>query len=685
MSSYIKVFWVALAMLLTVGTVEAGTVTTDADAFVYLGGSGNYGEQNTIVLKRSSSGTTSTYNRSGWVHFDLAGQPSATEAVLTFTFHADSSIASSGTVAVWGIIDGQPGDELGTDWSETEITRDNALYNMDFAEGENLTQLGSFSWTSAPTDGDEFTVSTEALADFINADTNDEITILLSRNINDGNFSLRSRESGSPATLDIEYLPRAWQPNPVDKQDGVSVDSPLVLTWNTGLDPDDQLQIHPDITHHQLYITGAILDGSDPNFAAVSPIEIPVSGANSSHTINTLLRDATYGWRVDEKMADNSVVTGLVWTFDTALSVPTIEVDLVADTLVDAGTEVNLSIEALNPFTGDGSGITYMWYQNDELVQSSASDTFTIAAADIANEGKYSCTVKINSNGAMVNSADGWVNVKRVIQYHAFNADLTDGIGTNDGAAYEYVTYPTGDPNIFDATAAFGPGWDGSENSAIAMDGSYYVNIGSFGHPHSNVSLEHGSAACWIKTTATDVNIMGAYESQPQYYTTGFQFHIKGGALRGYLRDMDATSVERNTGIVNDDQWHYVVATWNGTPTGGDMALYVDGVSQGKTTVTGEFQPFGQWQLDMLIGASNGRGVPSGFFVGLMDELEVYNYSFNDEDVASLYFEYTGEKTCLFPPTMDRTGPLGTADCVVDLYDFASFAASWMESGLRPE
>ncbi len=685
MSNYVKVFLAFLMVQLLSCVVQAGVIVSDADTFVKVGDSSNHGAESSIVLKRSTTGATSSYNRDGWFHFDLTGQPPANEAVLSFAFCTGSNTAGSGTVTVWGVIDGQPGDLLGTDWTETEINAGNALYLPDFAEGENLTNLGSFSWSSAPADGDIFTVSTDSLVDFINADTNDEITILLSRNSNDQNFTLYSREASSGAPqLDIVFEPKAWQPLPVSGQEDVTVTEALTLTWNTGIDPDNISLPNSDITHHMVYVSTAALNGEDPNLADITAVEYAVDGSGSgSHVIpgGTLVRDAQYAWRVDEKLNDGSVVTGDVWNFYTLLSVPEVSVQPVTDLLVKPDTAIELEVEGFNPFTTSSAGLEYQWYKNGEALSGQTSAALSISSAQVSDEGIYYCQVKIASNGATVDSDSAAVSVERVVQYYAFDNDLQDGVGSNHGAAYQYV-----DPNIYTATDAYSEGWNGDSDGALSLDGSYYINIGTEAYPKNNSSLEHGTISCWLKTSAdTDSNILGIYNNQPQHYTTGFQCHIKDGKVRGYLRDIDQTSIERNIGTVNDDQWHFVVLTWEASAEGARMAIYVDGQNQGSATSNAAFQEFGEWNFDVLVGASNGRGVPSGFLNGSLDELKVYNYSFDDEGVAGLYFDYTGSKICLYPPVLDKTGPEGTPDCVVDLFDFSSFAAEWLEDGNRPE
>ncbi|WP_169853071.1 DUF7594 domain-containing protein [Anaerohalosphaera lusitana] len=180
------------------------SLATDADTYVEGTNSNNYGGSTAVVVKRSSAGAGSTYTRTGWIHFDLTGKELGARAKLTLT--VNSADVSSGTITVWGIIDGRPGDNLGTDWTESGITGANAPLSPDFAEDTDTTQVGTFSWSGgAPAAGTEFSIEGADLLNFLKADTNNEVTLLITRNINDGNMSFRSKEntSGGEATLSV--------------------------------------------------------------------------------------------------------------------------------------------------------------------------------------------------------------------------------------------------------------------------------------------------------------------------------------------------------------------------------------------------------------------------------------------------------------------------------------------------
>ncbi len=181
-------------------------VQTDADTYVNGTTRNNYGSSASIIIKRSSAGETSSYTRTAWMHFTLPDRAVTGSAQLEFTL--DSADVNSGTITVWGVNDGKKGDVLGVDWSESTITGYNAPYRPDFSEDENISLIGTFACSSTQ---DTFILSNAKLVSFLKQDSNGEVTFILTRNPNDGNFSIRSRENpaGGAAELSMMLVPSA--------------------------------------------------------------------------------------------------------------------------------------------------------------------------------------------------------------------------------------------------------------------------------------------------------------------------------------------------------------------------------------------------------------------------------------------------------------------------------------------
>jgi hypothetical protein len=92
----------------------------------------------------------------------------------------------------------------------------------------------------------------------------------------------------------------------------------VLVGWETAKDPANPTQPASDVTDHLLYLSPA----NDANLPGTPTATITATGATGTYS-PTLVGDATYTWRVDEKLSDLSIITGPVWTFSTVPSVPT--------------------------------------------------------------------------------------------------------------------------------------------------------------------------------------------------------------------------------------------------------------------------------------------------------------------------------------------------------------------------
>ena len=69
---------------------------------------------------------------------------------------------------------------------------------------------------------------------------------------------------------------------------------------------------------------------------------------------------------------------------------------------------------------------------------------------------------------------------------------------------------------------------------------------------------------------------------------------------------------------------------------------------------------------------------------GAVDEVEIWNYTMNPVEVATMYTDLIGGWICVTPAAFDTTGPDGMPDCKVDLYEMAQIAEVWLECGRIP-
>jgi hypothetical protein len=194
------------------GTARAAALTATADAFVQRGAatgasgdpsSTNFGTDTQINVKIATSATSAT-TRKGFVRFDLSPVSPATGASTDFTAAAlrlgvttfSGGTATSATFNVFGLNDGQASEAFTEGTGQTSVTGAtppnpivyaNAPGMDDSSDGVNNTlfanggaPLATFTVTTSDVGG-YVSVSSQALADFLNADTNNVATLVLTR------------------------------------------------------------------------------------------------------------------------------------------------------------------------------------------------------------------------------------------------------------------------------------------------------------------------------------------------------------------------------------------------------------------------------------------------------------------------------------------------------------------------
>ncbi|AQT68809.1 hypothetical protein STSP2_01985 [Anaerohalosphaera lusitana] len=349
------------------------------------------------------------------------------------------------------------------------------------------------------------------------------------------------------------------------------------------------------------------------------------------------------------------------------------------DQLPKAGTDAVFAVEAIDY---SGNGLAYQWYYNtanadpNEAVQLTEGTDFggvttselTVYDAQEEDEGVYFCKVSIIDRNFSYSEAAA-LGVKRMLA--KWTLDQADYV---DGQYLDTVSGYNADPN---GTPTFTEGWDGSATGAVTPNQGGWATASTW-----NPAADTGgyTAAAWVKWDGSALAEYGngiiAKGSGYGVDTTLFYLQLRPGSAEDlanvlfYESDTWVTAAD----AVTANEWTHIIAAFDGS----EFRLYVNGElakKNGGSIDNGLDEP-------IYIGTTNGQ---SNSFLGQIDEVAIYNYGLTDEDAAMLYYDYTGEASCLTQPELDLTGPDGEPDCVVDIHDFAEFAASWMECGLIPD
>jgi sialidase-1 len=180
------------------------------------------------------------------------------------------------------------------------------------------------------------------------------------------------------------------------------------------------------------------------------------------------------------------------------------------------------------------------------------------------------------------------------------------------------------------------PTWlvDAQRGTVLDFSGGDYVDLSE--HVAGFQGVEHGTIALWMKTTSTiNQAVMSASDSTDQSseirmmmedaFTMWFDFRDESSSPDGEDGHVESQA------IVNDGQWHFVVAT---VGRGNNARIYVDGQLQGAGT-----EPFFVVQSlnQMAIGRNVDLTGPQWQYDGLIDDLAIFDRPLSAAMVAAVY------------------------------------------------
>lgn len=231
------------------------------------------------------------------------------------------------------------------------------------------------------------------------------------------------------------------------------------------------------------------------------------------------------------------------------------------------------------------------------------------------------------------------------------------------------------DGNALDSSGAANHGTTNGGVSFVA--GKIGTNAASFDGTNGYISIPVSvrndfTIAFWAKTTATGgtanwFNGQGLVDGDTPGPNSDFGTALVGNKFGFGVGSPNTTLTATN--VINDGQWHYLVATRNGTS--GLMTVLVDGVAQGSLTgPTGTRTAPGFLRLG---GLQSG----AGFFAGSLDDVRLYDYVLSSNQIVALM-----NTAPVLPPISNRTILAGTTLLVTNSATDAEAPAQSLTYGL---
>jgi hypothetical protein len=301
--------------------------------------------------------------------------------------------------------------------------------------------------------------------------------------------------------------------------------------------------------------------------------------------------------------------------------------------------------------------LSYQWKLNGTTVITGAtSSSYTIANVQAVNAGNYSCTM-VNAYGSTNTTSVPLTVLSTPTSLYAQTILADNPVGywrlgeTNGTVAHDYLN---GLDGVFTNVALGQAGYSVIDPDKAVGFGpvinSYVSNIPvDFAPLGTNATF---SVEAWVK---------GAPQVNDSCIITkgtgagGEQFNLdagNGGKFRWFVRDAGSGNQAHlaNGSIAPDGNWHHLVGVCD--MVNGQVILYVDGVADANTTVSGGLMASTK---AMTIGSrQSGAATPFDLnWTGTIDEVAVYSNALSPSQVAAHFNARYGSST---PPAI-RTSP----------------------------
>ncbi len=168
-------------------------------------------------------------------------------------------------------------------------------------------------------------------------------------------------------------------------------------------------------------------------------------------------------------------------------------------------------------------------------------------------------------------------------------------------------------------------------NKCLQFDGSNdYASVADSG---SNDLLDatNLTVSVWIRANGTQssfANVIDKSHSTGTQTGWALEYATTGDYLYFWAGNGTTNATAQSTTALNDNKWHHIAATYNGT----SIYLYVDGRQEGTANISGSLGvnngslALGRWET-----------TPGRYFKGFIDEVKIYSYSRTASQIKADY------------------------------------------------
>ncbi|MGE4286906.1 MAG: LamG-like jellyroll fold domain-containing protein [Phycisphaerae bacterium] len=264
------------------------------------------------------------------------------------------------------------------------------------------------------------------------------------------------------------------------------------------------------------------------------------------------------------------------------------------------------------------------------------TSTLLLNATAVQDSGRYYCQVNNSFDIPALSSAAGLTVCGLIAHWTLDRADYTGS---------HYTDQVAGNDAIVESVPVFTTGADSSDGGAV------------------DITPDSGWAAVSSGNTL----------DLPDLFTISCWANRQGlnsGSTNLLVDSGNDNVIEIQDGL-QADLWQHICIVFDNAI----CKLYLDGIPVAESERS---LPQGiSAELNIGSGAAG-----SGAFNGCLDDIRIYNYSMNGNEVARLRFDFSQLRSCILPygSNVDWSGPQDVPDCRVDIYDLASFALAYLSA-----
>ncbi len=180
--------------------------------------------------------------------------------------------------------------------------------------------------------------------------------------------------------------------------------------------------------------------------------------------------------------------------------------------------------------------------------------------------------------------------------------------------------------------------------NALSMSANNHLTSTDADITGLGVNSNRATISVWIRPEAFPQILAYLFSTQTSSGGNGmiFDYYVTGTIMRWYITFHNGGIYEQTCVYTfTPGNWYYVVGTWNGTW----IQIYINGTRCGTGSAGGDYISYGGGGY-AAIGAQDGSD-RRWDFIGVMDELQLWNVSLSDDQIQSMYYNGINNMTSL--------------------------------------